>query len=148
MRRTVTYSAFVSVGVFVALLLTGGVADASADPNITAVTIETVSYLSSHRRQADVTGTIACSGGENTLKIYSQVFQPQGLELAIGTGKFSGSITCDGKTKTVPWKVTVDAADGYTFKVGQATVLLSTHVCHTSSFCDTVQRGSRGILRR
>jgi hypothetical protein len=137
---------FVSVGVFVALLLTGGGADASADPNITAVTIETVNYLSSFRRQVDVTGTIACTGGENTLKITSQVYQLQGLELAIGTGKFSGSITCDGKT--VPWTVTVVAADGYTFKVGQATVLLSTHVCHTSSFCDTVQRGSRGILRR
>jgi len=145
-RRTVTYSVFVSVGVFVALLLTGGGADASADPNITAVTIETVNYLSSFRRQVDVTGTIACRGGENTLKITSQVYQLQGLELAIGTGKFSGSITCDGKT--VPWTVTVVAADGYTFKVGQATVLLSTHVCHTSSFCDTVQRGSRGILRR
>ena len=146
MRRTVTYSAFVSVGVFVALLLTGGVADASADPNITAVTIETVNYLSSFRRQVDVTGTIACSGGENTLKIYSQVYQLQGLELAIGTGKFSGSITCDGKT--VPWEVTVNPADGYTFKVGLATVLLSTHVCHTSSFCDTVQSGSRITLRR
>jgi len=144
-RRTVTYSAFVSVGVLVALLLTGGVADASADPNITDVTIETANYLSPGRRQAVVTGTIACSGGENTLKITSQVYQLQGLELAIGAGKFSGSITCDGTT--VPWEVTVAAADGFTFKVGLATVLLSTHVCHSASLCDTVQRGSRLILR-
>ena len=146
MRRTVRYSVFVSVGVLVALLLTGGVADASADPTITAVTIETVNYLSPSRRQAVVTGTIACSGGENTLKIYSQVYQLQGLELAIGTGRFSGSITCSGDT--VPWRVTVDPADGYTFKVGLATVLLSTHVCHTPSSCDTEQRGSRVNLRR